>query len=251
MPGGCSDAGDQAGQRRADYGKMRLLDLPSAANVPGPSQVQNQINSSNNNSVDFPMTLNNFLNISQTGSRVQRGNLLTLPVGGGLLYVQPIYVSGRDAGYPLLQAVVVSFGNTIAWGRTLDSALDQLFGGSSGATAGDAGVPTDGEQGQQQPGQSPSPTPSPSPAQLNAALAEVDRQFKAGQDAMRKGDWDAYGKAQQALSRAIAQAMALQPEGGSVTPGGTASPSPTGTGTATASPTASPTATPTPTGTGG
>ncbi len=240
-----SDAGDQAGQRREDYGKMRLLDLPSATNVPGPSQVQNQINSSNANSIDFPMTLNNFLNISQTGSKVQRGNLLTLPVGGGLLYVQPIYVSGRDAGYPLLQAVVVSFGNRIAWGRTLDSALDQLFGGNSGATAGDSDVspgttpPTDG--------QTPTaPTTPGTASQLRAALVEVDKQYKAGQDALKAGDWAAYGKAQEALSKAIAQAMALQPEGGAIEPG-KATASPTATGTA--APTASPTATPRPTAT--
>ena len=48
------------------------------------------------------------------------GNLLTLPVGGGLLYVQPVYVraSGTTA-FPLSRATVVAFGNKLAWSDTL------------------------------------------------------------------------------------------------------------------------------------
>ena len=195
---------------------------------------------------------------------MQKGNLLTLPVGGGLLYVQPIYISGRESGYPLLQAVVVSFGgNKIAWGKTLDSALDQLFGGNSGATAGDSGLGKPGTG-------TPTPAPSPSSgggrtagsdAQVRAALAEVDARFKAGQEALRKGDWTAYGKAQEELAKAIAKAMALQPQGGSIdagrsaatptpsssSPGASGAPSPS-----TPAPTPAPSsaaATPTPSGT--
>ncbi len=238
-----SDAGSTPGQRREGYGKIRLLDLPSTTNVPGPTQVQNQINSSNVGSSDFPATLNNFLNISQSGSRVQRGNLLTLPVGGGLLYVQPIYVSGRDGGgYPLLQAVVVSFGNKIAWAKTLDSALDQLFGGNSGAQAGDSDV------AKSKSGDAPPATQTPA-QQLKAALAEVKAQYDAGQAALKNNDWAAYGKAQDALAQAIARAVELAPQGGSVTTNGqTAPPSPTGSATASpsASATASPTASPSP-----
>lgn len=229
-----SDAGSQAGVKREGYGKMRLLDLPSSTNVPGPSQVQNQINSSNTASVDFPMTLNNFINISQTGSKVQKGNLLTLPVGGGLLYVQPIYVSGRDSGYPLLQAVVVSFGNKIAWGKTLDSALDQLFGGNSGASAGDSDVT---ETPPAKPGEPTAPAPTPgSAAEVKAALTEVDKHFKAGQEALKKGDWTAYGKAQDELSKAIAKAMALQPQGGAIEPGKAATAAPSATQAASPAP---------------
>ncbi len=107
----------------------------------GPGQVSNDINSSNVTSEAFTLTLNQFLNQSrQQGSRVTMGNLLTLPVGGGLLYVQPIYVraSGSSA-YPLSRATVVAFGDKLAWSDTPDGALDGLFGGSSGATAGDSG----------------------------------------------------------------------------------------------------------------
>ncbi|WP_082043544.1 UPF0182 family membrane protein [Mobilicoccus massiliensis] len=238
-----SDAGSEAGKRRPGYGTMRLLDLPSSTNVPGPTQVQNRIDSSNDKSDRFDLTLSQFLNLnSQGGSRVHKGNLLTLPVGGGLLYVQPEYVSGTAGStYPRLQAVVVSFGNDIAWAATLDQALDALFKGDSGAQAGDSGVaPTP-----QTPGATPSPgatpTPSPSgsaqPQELKTALAEVQKQYEAGREAMKKGDWAAYGEAQKKLDTAIKRAIELQPQGGSVsvspssppaTPAPTASGTPTG-----------------------
>ena len=87
-------------------------------------------------------TVSQQLNLLKQGqSEVINGNLLTLPVGGGLLYVQPVYVqSTGDTSYPLLQKVLVAFGDQIAFEDTLDLALDVLFGGDSGAEAGDNAV---------------------------------------------------------------------------------------------------------------
>ncbi|MCQ6289348.1 hypothetical protein NPM19_32980, partial [Bacillus cereus] len=72
---------------------------------------------------------------------------LTLPVGEGLLYVQPVFLqssaSGGGTQYPLLQMVLVSFGDKIGFAPTLDEALDLVFGGDSGADAGDATVTDD------------------------------------------------------------------------------------------------------------
>ena len=123
-----SDAGD-------DYGKLTLLTLPSGDTIPGPGQVQN--------SFDTDTEVANQLALLQRGdTEVLRGNLLTLPVGGGLLYVQPVYVqSTSNTSYPLLRKVLVAFGDNIAFEDTLDEALNQLFDGESGAAAGDEEVP--------------------------------------------------------------------------------------------------------------
>ncbi|MDQ3383953.1 MAG: UPF0182 family protein, partial [Actinomycetota bacterium] len=89
-----ADAGGESGERREDYGQIRLLELPRDSTVTGPGQFQNEIESSNQNSEAFTQTLSQFLSLNrQAGSEVDIGNLLTLPVGGGLLYVEPIYVS--------------------------------------------------------------------------------------------------------------------------------------------------------------
>ncbi len=217
-----SDAGHEGGKRRDGYGTMRLLELPSATNVMGPAQVQNQINSSNANSAEFSATLNNFINInSQGGSQLLRGNLLTLPVGGGLLYVQPIYVqSAGNTAYPLNQAVVVYFGEKLAWGATLESALDQLFGGEAGT--GTATPPSGGQQPQQPPSQTPQ-------AELRTTLEEAQRQYAAGQEALRNGDFTKYGEAQKALQAAIDRAARLS---GQIPAGTTGTTAPAATGPA-------------------
>jgi uncharacterized protein len=223
-----ADAGAEDGTRKAGYGKLRLLELPRDTTVKGPGQVENDINSSNVTSEAFTLTLNQFLNQSrQQGSRVTMGNLLTLPVGGGLLYVQPIYVraSGSSA-YPLSRATVVAFGDKLAWSDTLTGALDGLFGGSSGAEAGDTGT-----------GSGPTPTRPPSgssdAAALAQALEDIQAAYDAGREALKNGDFAAYGEAQKRLDDAIQRAVEAAPQGGTATvtpsPTGTATPTPTTT----------------------
>ncbi|TWP35307.1 UPF0182 family protein [Leekyejoonella antrihumi] len=229
-----SDPGSTPGKKAADYGQFRVLEMPRSTTVKGPGQFQNDINSSNAKSSSFPQTLAQFLTLnSQSGARIEYGNLLTLPVGGGLLYVEPIYVKANGAtSFPLERAVVVEFGNKLAWGATLDGALDDLFGGNSGASAGDAGVTPKG-------GSSPTPSPSPSSgkssskgtsAELDQALADVEKYYQDGQAALKKGDWTAYGRAQAELQKAIEGAVKL--EGGNAnspsTPSNSSTASPSG-----------------------
>ena len=130
-----SDAGSTDGEVSKSYGKFTLLSLPKQTTVPGPGQVQSDFNT--NTEVAGQLNI-----LTRGDTKVVRGNLLTLPVGGGLLYVQPVYVqSTAETSYPILRKVLVSFGNKIAFEDTLNAALDSLFGGDSGASAGDGGVP--------------------------------------------------------------------------------------------------------------
>jgi len=213
------DAGATAGKPSGDYGKMRLLELPRASAVDGPGQIQNQIKVSaeRSQSPSEPLNLSQFITQnSQSGKELTYGNLLTLPVGGGLLYVQPLYVQASKEGgsFPQIKATVAVFGKKVAWGETLDQALDGLFGGNSGATAGDEGAAPD-------PGTTPVPAPEPTPgvtpppttpptgtAALSAAIAEVQSAYAAGQDALKAGDFAAYGAAQKRLEDAIAKVSA-------------------------------------------
>lgn len=127
-----SDAGSEAGVIGENYGTIRLQELPQSSNVPGPGQAQNNF--------DANAEVSRELNLLESGSTsVDRGNLLTLPLGGGLVYVEPVYVKSSGAtSYPMLQKVLVAFGDQVGFADTLDEALDQVFGGDSGASAGDA-----------------------------------------------------------------------------------------------------------------
>ncbi|MBC7291261.1 MAG: UPF0182 family protein, partial [Actinotalea sp.] len=121
-----SETGSTPGEVREGFGQLRLLELPRNSTVPGPGQVQNAFRSS--------PEVSESLNVLTLGaSEVVSGNLLTLPVGGGLLYVQPVYVqSSTGTQFPLLQRVLVSFGEEIGFAETLEEALDQVFGGDAG-----------------------------------------------------------------------------------------------------------------------
>ncbi|MFI2754770.1 UPF0182 family protein [Cellulomonas sp. P22] len=219
-----AEAGTEAGKPAEGYGKMRLLELPRDSTVPGPGQV--------NNNFSADPTVSAQLNLlQQANSAVVRGNLLTLPVGGGLLYVQPVYVqSSTGTKFPLLQRVLVAFGDEIGFAPTLDEALDQVFGGDSGTNAGDVG--TDPEAGVEpapdagatpdgtatpDPGQTPTPEPTTGTdtdarAALDKALADASAAMKEGQAALSAGDFAAYGEAQKKLDAAIAAAIAAETE---------------------------------------
>ncbi len=198
-----SDAGSTDGERADGYGTLRLLTLPEDDNVPGPGQVQNQFNGD--------PSISAALNILKQGqSEVINGNLLTVPVGGGLLYVQPVYVkSTGNTSYPLLQKVLVAFGDQIAFEDTLDAALDVLFGGDSGAEAGDNEV----EPGTEPPpppadGEEPT-TPDVPPTEMQALLEQAAQLLEEKQAALAAGDWAAYGEADSQLAETIQQLIAL------------------------------------------
>ena len=179
-----------------DYGKITVLQLPRSTNVAGPSQVASNFEAK-------PEVANSLSLLRQGGSDVVLGNLLTLPVGGGLLYVQPVYVraTANSAAYPLLQKVLVSFGDQIGFDNDLKGALDQVFGGNSGTTSNVGGTGANTSNG--------TDAENANNAVANA-LASAKQALADGQAALAKGDFTAYGRAQDRLKSAIASAIAAQ-----------------------------------------
>jgi uncharacterized membrane protein (UPF0182 family) len=172
----------------ADYGKITVLQLPRSTNVAGPSQVASNFEAK-------PEVANSLSLLRQGGSDVVLGNLLTLPVGNGLLYVQPVYVKATSnaAAYPLLQKVLVSFGDVIGYDDTLKGALDQVFGGNSGTQAGGGTVATGG-----------------SSSDAASAIASAIAAYKDGLAALAKGDFAGYDRAQKRLKSALDAAANAQ-----------------------------------------
>lgn len=209
-----SDAGNVAGKVSENYGQLRLQELPKVSNVPGPGQAQNNFNANANVSKE--------LNLLESGStKVKRGNLLTLPLGGGLVYVEPVYVqSSGSTSYPLLKKVLVAFGDQVGFADTLDEALNQVFGGNSGANAGDASNNSGVNNIASNPKQKDSTKNSENgnknanakvgadfSAKAKMALKRAAQALKDSDAAMKSGDWQAYGKAQKELSDAINDAI--------------------------------------------
>ncbi len=203
-----SNAGNVDGEKSDDYGSLKLLTLPKGTTVPGPGQVQNSFTTDSE--------VSNLLNVLQLGnSQVISGNLLTLPVGGGLLYVQPVYIrASSGTSFPILQKVLVSFGDDIAFEDTLDSALDVLFGGNSGASAGDGELPDEGETpepgDEATEGDEGASSPTTPSSTLTQALRDMQQAIADRDEAMKAGDWTAYGQADERLRDALAKALELQ-----------------------------------------
>jgi uncharacterized membrane protein (UPF0182 family) len=65
----------------------------------------------------------------QRGSAVIRGNVLAIPIGETLLYVEPIYLQAETAAYPELRLVVLMHGDDLSYGETFEAALDELLDG--------------------------------------------------------------------------------------------------------------------------
>ncbi len=127
--------------------------------------------------------------------------------------MQPVYVrSTEGTSIPLLRKVLVAFGDDIGYADTLQEALDQVFGGDSGADTGDAGTPpVDGEPGT--PPDDGAGTPSGDAQQrLDAALRTAGEALQESRDALAASDFAAYGDAQEKLADAIEAATVAQDE---------------------------------------
>jgi uncharacterized membrane protein (UPF0182 family) len=169
--------------------KLQVLELPASSPILGPNQMQNRFLS--DQTIAQAVAL-----LRQGQSDLDFGNLLTLPVGGGLLYIEPMYVkSTSGSSYPTLQNVLVSFGDQIAYEKTLPEALNALFGrgttqppppSSSGTGAGAGAGATES-------------------AEVQAAVRAIKAALDDLREAQQKGDFEGIGKAQASLASAIKQ----------------------------------------------
>ncbi len=154
-----------------NYGQIKVLELPQGVTINGPVQAKSTIES--NATVSSKLSL-----LRQSGSQTISGNLLTLPVAGGLIYVQPYYVQATsDQGYPTLQDIAVAYGDKVGFDTTLSGALTQVFGSGAGNNT----TPT---------GNGPTPSPSASgggKGPTQGASPEVQALAAQAQEPVPKG----------------------------------------------------------------
>ncbi|WP_426510162.1 UPF0182 family protein [Dactylosporangium sp. McL0621] len=202
--------------------RFEVLELPANTAIQGP----NQTHSSMTSIADARRELTQF---SSQNSDVFYGNLLSLPVANGMLYVEPIYLKAKnETAFPRLQKVLVAYGpKYMAYADDLASGLDQLvkqLTGQAPVPQTDNGNTDQGTTGK--PGTQGTPQVQEAIAAMNKAIADL----KAAQ---QSGDFEAYGKALKALQDAIARyEEATKAAGASPSPSG----SPSNTTSAGASP---------------
>lgn len=181
---------------KPDYGTLRVLTLPGNTQIDGPGQIAGNFGADE----DVQKVIQSLS--KNANVRLVYGNLLTLPVGEGLLYVQPLYSirSGNSsANYPVLSFVLVSFGDKQGVGKTIAEAVQNVLQVNGAAI--DKGAETGGKNGN---GDQSVGTLS---QQVLDLLEQADAKFKQAQVALKDGDLAAYGKATKRAEALVGKAL--------------------------------------------
>jgi uncharacterized membrane protein (UPF0182 family) len=171
------------------YGRLVAYNFPKQKLVYGPRQIDARI--------DQDPVISQQLSLwNQRGSTVIRGSLLAIPIEQSLIYVQPLYLAASEQGaLPELRRVIVAYGNQIAMEPTLEQSLARIFGGRVApvTTPGNATAAGSG--------------PAPTAAEHAIAQRALDI-YHRSQDALRRGDWAAYGAEQKRLEETLRELTA-------------------------------------------
>jgi uncharacterized membrane protein (UPF0182 family) len=196
-------------------GKTTVFRFPSESSIFGPAQVEAQIDSD-------PIISAQTTLWDQSGSKVVRGNLIVVPVGGSLIYLQPVYLQSASSKFPAFQRIVVASPRNIVWGSTLQEALNLLL--AKEANGGGGSSPPPGPTPTPGPSATPGPTATPGPGETVPPGLDVqqlvdfaNQHYELAQQALRNGDLAQYQAEIDLVGQAIAQAQLLT-GGGSPAP---------------------------------
>ena len=169
------------------YGELVVYQFPKQKLIFGPPQIEALIDQ--NPEISAQMSL-----WSQRGSDVIRGDLLVVPIGKSLLYVQPLYLKAERGELPELKRVILSTGGRVVWGETFREALtllvgEDVLGGGKAAVRRLPAAPAVREAEPRPEGEGG--IPSPGTKDLARKAQEL---FEQAQQASRAGDWAAYGQ---------------------------------------------------------
>ncbi|MCX2969618.1 MULTISPECIES: UPF0182 family membrane protein [Streptomyces] len=164
---------------KEDYGTIRLLNVPASNSVSGPQQVQSRFNSDTR--------IAESINLLERGdSEVEYGNLLTIPLQEGMLYIEPLYVRGADTNYPRMRKVLASYQGEIAYEDTLEQALNVVFQVEESEDPPPGDPPADEQDPPADQPEEEQDTPPGDLQELEDALQDAQDALDQLQDALRR-----------------------------------------------------------------
>jgi len=179
-----------------NYGKLIAYYFPKERLVYGPSQVENRIGQ------DTVITEQLAL-WGRGGSRVIRGNLLVIPLGKSILYVEPVFLQAEAGGLPELKRVIVIAGEQIAMEPTLGESIAAIF--LPEFPSGDEAPPTEVVV---IPPALPEPE-EPVAAEIADLIEEAQLHYNQALQYRKVGDWAGYGEELAALEAVLDQLAEL------------------------------------------
>jgi uncharacterized membrane protein (UPF0182 family) len=139
---------------------------------------------SNFNQNEAISNLNRLLSNEQ--STLRSGNLLVIPIGQSVMYVEPLFLESKTSGLqtiPELRKVVLALKGKIVVGDTYEQALQRLFG--------EPGTSKPRPE-TQKPGTAPTTPETADVAAIREALKLLDQ----AEQSLRNGDFAKYGELQ-------------------------------------------------------
>ncbi|RTZ95410.1 MAG: UPF0182 family protein, partial [Candidatus Poseidoniales archaeon] len=154
------------------YGKLNAFSVPSDSQVDGPAQVEARIENDQTISQQFTLW-------DGPGSQVVRGQLLVIPVGDAIIYVEPLYLQSDVLAFPELKKVILADGSNVVMADSVGEGLAMLLEGKAplvDTPLGGAGVGGDGQA-----------TPGPEDLQvIEDAVSGLDEALKELQEAVER-----------------------------------------------------------------
>ena len=154
------------------YGKLNAFSVPSDPQVDGPAQVEARIENDQTISQQFTLW-------DGPGSQVVRGQLLVIPVGDAIIYVEPLYLQSDVLAFPELKKVILADGSNVVMADSVGEGLAMLLEGKAplvDTSLGGAGVGGDGQA-----------TPGPEDLQvIENAVSGLDEALKELQEAVER-----------------------------------------------------------------
>ncbi|MBI2328674.1 MAG: UPF0182 family protein [Chloroflexi bacterium] len=176
-----------------NYGKLLAYLFSKERLVYGPSQIENRIGQDTTITEQLALW-------SRGGSRVIRGNLLLIPLGKSILYVEPVFLQAEDGGLPELKRVIVAAGEQIAMAPTLKESLKAIFGTEAPPTAPVVTPPA------------PRAPEKPIATDIANLIDQAQQHYNQAQQYLKAGDWAGYGKELEALKAVLNKLAELATE---------------------------------------
>ena len=103
------------------YGELISYRVPTNTQVDGPSQVEARIQNDQIISQQFSLW-------TGAGSLAIRGQVLVIPIGDTIIYVEPLYLQSSDLTFPELKKVIIADGDSVVMADSVDEGLAKLIG---------------------------------------------------------------------------------------------------------------------------
>ena len=172
------------------YGDLMLYQMPKDRVIYGPAQVEALIDQNTQIAQDFTLW-------NSSGSTYSRGNMFVILIEGSLMYVEPIYLESTNSSIPEVKRVIIYYNGRIAYENTLAQALDSMFGDGasavlepSGSLPDDTTPDEDGDSGDMS---------------FEELASKANDAYNNAEQALRDGDWAAYGRYLEELGRYLQQ----------------------------------------------